>query len=100
MGLARTLLGEAASISVFDSISETSSLVVWLKVELCKLLVDKRSAELKPNDFHDIPKYFLEAIPHVVAMVRAADKKSPREAVEFVLQLLKVITFWVVIIPA
>lgn len=44
----------------------------------------------KPNDFHDFPEYFvLEAIPHAIAMVRAADKKSPREAVEFVLQLLK-----------
>ncbi|XP_042961952.1 transcription initiation factor TFIID subunit 2 isoform X2 [Carya illinoinensis] len=44
----------------------------------------------KPNDFHDFPEYFvLEAIPHAVAMVRAADKKSPREAVEFILQLLK-----------
>ncbi|XP_021905481.1 transcription initiation factor TFIID subunit 2-like, partial [Carica papaya] len=44
----------------------------------------------KPNDFRDFPEYFvLEAIPHAVAMVRAADKKSPREAVEFVLQLLK-----------
>ncbi|XAR63884.1 hypothetical protein NMG60_11024024 [Bertholletia excelsa] len=44
----------------------------------------------KPNDFHDIPEYFvLEAIPNAIAMVRAADKKSPREAVEFVLQLLK-----------
>ncbi|KAL7161014.1 hypothetical protein ACSBR2_041626 [Camellia fascicularis] len=44
----------------------------------------------KPNDFHDIPEYFvLETIPNAIAMVRAADKKSPREAVEFVLQLLK-----------
>ncbi|XP_052179990.1 transcription initiation factor TFIID subunit 2 isoform X2 [Diospyros lotus] len=44
----------------------------------------------KPNDFHDFPEYFvLEAIPNAVAMVRASDKKSPREAVEFVLQLLK-----------
>ncbi|GMH30011.1 hypothetical protein Nepgr_031854 [Nepenthes gracilis] len=44
----------------------------------------------KPNDFHDFPEYFiLEAIPHAVATVRTADKKSPREAVEFVLQLLK-----------
>ncbi|XP_010265284.1 PREDICTED: transcription initiation factor TFIID subunit 2 isoform X2 [Nelumbo nucifera] len=44
----------------------------------------------RPNDFHDFPEYFvLEAIPHAIAMVRAADKKSPREAVEFVLQLLK-----------
>ncbi|XP_057952366.1 transcription initiation factor TFIID subunit 2 isoform X2 [Malania oleifera] len=44
----------------------------------------------KPNDFHDFPEYFvLEAIPHAIAMVRSADKKSPREAVEFVLQLLK-----------
>ncbi|GMY15379.1 transcription initiation factor tfiid subunit 2, partial [Fagus crenata] len=44
----------------------------------------------KPNDFHDFPEYFvLEAIPHAVAMVRSPDKKSPREAVEFVLQLLK-----------
>ncbi|XP_048137584.1 transcription initiation factor TFIID subunit 2 isoform X3 [Rhodamnia argentea] len=46
----------------------------------------------KPNDFRDIPEYFvLEAIPHAVAMVRGADGKSPREAVEFVLQLLKTI---------
>ncbi|GMN57919.1 hypothetical protein TIFTF001_027031, partial [Ficus carica] len=44
----------------------------------------------RPNDFHDFAEYFvLEAIPHAVAMVRAADRKSPREAVEFVLQLLK-----------
>ncbi|XP_043715873.1 transcription initiation factor TFIID subunit 2 isoform X2 [Telopea speciosissima] len=44
----------------------------------------------RPNDFHDFPEYFvLEAIPHAIATVRAADKKSPREAVEFVLQLLK-----------
>ncbi|OVA05041.1 Peptidase M1 [Macleaya cordata] len=44
----------------------------------------------RPNDFHDFPEYFvLEAIPHAIAMVRATDKKSPREAVEFVLQLLK-----------
>ncbi|KAM6569313.1 hypothetical protein CsatB_017298 [Cannabis sativa] len=44
----------------------------------------------KPNDFHDFAEYFvLEAIPHAVAMVRTADRKSPREAVEFVLQLLK-----------
>ncbi|XP_055962233.1 transcription initiation factor TFIID subunit 2 isoform X2 [Mercurialis annua] len=44
----------------------------------------------KPNDFHDFPEYFvLEAIPQAVAMVRSADKKSPREAIEFVLQLLK-----------
>ncbi|XP_028793150.1 transcription initiation factor TFIID subunit 2 isoform X2 [Neltuma alba] len=44
----------------------------------------------KPNDFHDFAEYFvLEAIPHAVAMVRAADRKSPREAVDFVLQLLK-----------
>ncbi|KAK4749006.1 hypothetical protein SAY87_026455 [Trapa incisa] len=44
----------------------------------------------KPNDFRDIPEYFvLEAIPRAVAMVRTADGKSPREAVEFVLQLLK-----------
>ncbi|CAJ1944350.1 unnamed protein product [Sphenostylis stenocarpa] len=53
----------------------------------------------KPNDFHDFAEYFVleylcdskpeVAIPHAVAMVRAADKKSPREAIEFVLQLLK-----------
>ncbi|PKA47148.1 hypothetical protein AXF42_Ash017093 [Apostasia shenzhenica] len=44
----------------------------------------------RPNDFHDVPEYFvLEAIPHAVAVVRAADKKSPREAVEFILMLLK-----------
>ncbi|KAK9198883.1 hypothetical protein WN944_014069 [Citrus x changshan-huyou] len=46
----------------------------------------------RPNDFRDFSEYFvLEAIPHAVAMVRAADNKSPREAVEFVLQLLKFI---------
>lgn len=44
----------------------------------------------KPNDFHDFPEYFvLEAIPHAVATVRTVDNKSPREAVEFILQLLK-----------
>ncbi|XP_048500364.1 transcription initiation factor TFIID subunit 2 isoform X1 [Beta vulgaris subsp. vulgaris] len=44
----------------------------------------------KPNDFHDFSEYFvLEAIPHAVATVRTADKKSPKEAVEFVLQVLK-----------
>ncbi|XP_072992709.1 transcription initiation factor TFIID subunit 2 [Typha latifolia] len=44
----------------------------------------------RPNDFRDVPEYFvLEAIPHAVALIRAADKKSPREAIEFVLQLLK-----------
>ncbi|CAM8974118.1 unnamed protein product [Rhodiola kirilowii] len=44
----------------------------------------------KPNDFHDFPEYFvLEAIPKAIALVRASDKKSPREAVEFILQLLK-----------
>lgn len=44
----------------------------------------------RPNDFRDFSEYFvLEAIPHAIAMVRAADKSSPREAVEFVLQLLK-----------
>uniref|UniRef100_A0A7N0ZVB9 Transcription initiation factor TFIID subunit 2 n=1 Tax=Kalanchoe fedtschenkoi TaxID=63787 RepID=A0A7N0ZVB9_KALFE len=44
----------------------------------------------KPNDFHDFAEYFvLEAIPKALASIRASDKKSPREAVEFVLQLLK-----------
>ncbi|XP_065860685.1 transcription initiation factor TFIID subunit 2 isoform X2 [Euphorbia lathyris] len=44
----------------------------------------------KQNDFHDFPEYFvLESIPQAVAMVRAADNKSPREAIDFVLQLLK-----------
>uniref|UniRef100_A0A0E0B2U2 Transcription initiation factor TFIID subunit 2 n=1 Tax=Oryza glumipatula TaxID=40148 RepID=A0A0E0B2U2_9ORYZ len=44
----------------------------------------------RPNDFHDIPEYFvLEAIPHAVALVRSADKSSPKEAIEFILQLLK-----------
>ncbi|KAJ0987182.1 hypothetical protein J5N97_005538 [Dioscorea zingiberensis] len=44
----------------------------------------------RPNDFHDVPEYFvLEAIPYAVSLVRTADKRSPREAVEFVLQLLK-----------
>ncbi|CAH9064286.1 unnamed protein product [Cuscuta epithymum] len=44
----------------------------------------------KQNDFHDFPEYFvLEAIPHAIASVRTTDKRSPRDAVEFVLQLLK-----------
>ncbi|KAI3820951.1 hypothetical protein L1987_08506 [Smallanthus sonchifolius] len=51
---------------------------------------DEKIGLPKPNDFHDFAEYFvLEAIPHAVAMVRASDKKSPREAVEFILQLLK-----------
>ncbi|WOG82214.1 hypothetical protein DCAR_0101376 [Daucus carota subsp. sativus] len=44
----------------------------------------------KANDFRDYPEYFvLKAIPHAIAMVRSSDNKSPREAVEFILQLLK-----------
>ncbi|GAB2300049.1 hypothetical protein Dimus_034090 [Dionaea muscipula] len=44
----------------------------------------------KPNDFHDFVEYFvLEAIPQAIATVRTTDKKSPKEAVELVLQLLK-----------
>ncbi|XP_074278143.1 transcription initiation factor TFIID subunit 2 isoform X1 [Silene latifolia] len=44
----------------------------------------------KPNNFHDLAEYFvLEAIPHAVATVRTVDNKSPKEAVEFVLQVLK-----------
>ncbi|CAL5064440.1 unnamed protein product [Urochloa decumbens] len=44
----------------------------------------------RPNDFHDIPEYFvLEAIPHAVALVRSSDKNSPKGAIEFILQLLK-----------
>ncbi|THU57785.1 hypothetical protein C4D60_Mb03t07200 [Musa balbisiana] len=44
----------------------------------------------RANSFHEVSEYFvLEAIPHAVALVRASDKKSPREAIEFVLQLLK-----------
>ncbi|KAK1359659.1 Transcription initiation factor TFIID subunit 2 [Heracleum sosnowskyi] len=44
----------------------------------------------KANDFRDFPEYFvLKAIPHAIAMVRSSDNKSPREAVEFILQLLK-----------
>ncbi|KAJ3705784.1 hypothetical protein LUZ61_009489 [Rhynchospora tenuis] len=44
----------------------------------------------RPNDFRDIPEYFvLEAIPHAVALARGANKRSPREAIEFILQLLK-----------
>lgn len=39
---------------------------------------------------HFVRIIFFQAIPHAVAMVRGADGKSPREAVEFVLQLLKV----------
>ncbi|CAH1445980.1 unnamed protein product [Lactuca virosa] len=51
---------------------------------------DEKIGLPKPNDFHDFAEYLvLEAIPHVVALVRAADKKSPREAVDFILQLLK-----------
>ncbi|XP_023767064.1 transcription initiation factor TFIID subunit 2 isoform X2 [Lactuca sativa] len=51
---------------------------------------DEKIGLPKPNDFHDFAEYFvLEAIPHAVALVRAADKKSPREAVDFILQLLK-----------
>ncbi|MCO5592047.1 hypothetical protein L7F22_046041 [Adiantum nelumboides] len=44
----------------------------------------------RPNDFRDFPEYFvLEAVPLAVASVRGADGKSPPEAIEFILQLLK-----------
>ncbi|CAA6664856.1 unnamed protein product [Spirodela intermedia] len=53
-----------------------------------------------PNDFHDVPEYFVQKSfhsiplfapghPHAVALARTADGKSPRDAVEFILQLLK-----------
>ncbi|GKE15917.1 transcription initiation factor TFIID subunit 2 isoform X2, partial [Tanacetum coccineum] len=51
---------------------------------------DEKIGLPKPNDFHDVAEHFvLEAIPHAVALVRGVDMKSPREAVEFILQLLK-----------
>eukprot|EP00250_Pteridium_aquilinum_P006300 c16246_g1_i1 orf=741-4946(+) len=44
----------------------------------------------RPNDFRDLSEYFvLEVIPEAIANVRGADGKSPPEAVEFILQLLK-----------
>lgn len=44
----------------------------------------------RPNDFHDLAEYFvLEVIPGAVAIVRGSDGRSPPEAVEFILQLLK-----------
>ncbi|KAH9296277.1 hypothetical protein KI387_039865, partial [Taxus chinensis] len=44
----------------------------------------------RPNDFRDFPEYFvLEAIPIAISMVRGCDGKSPPEAVDFILQLLK-----------
>ncbi|KAI4968267.1 hypothetical protein ZWY2020_060004 [Hordeum vulgare] len=53
-------------------------------------LASTHRLNIRPNDFHDIPEYFvLEEIPHAVALVRSSDKSSPRQAVEFILQLLK-----------
>ncbi|KAH7306785.1 hypothetical protein KP509_22G030300 [Ceratopteris richardii] len=44
----------------------------------------------KPNDFRDLQEYFvLQAIPVAISNVRGADGKSPPEAVEFILQILK-----------
>ncbi|XP_024359807.1 transcription initiation factor TFIID subunit 2 isoform X2 [Physcomitrium patens] len=44
----------------------------------------------KPNDFHDFSEYFvLEAIPGAIAEVRGNDGKSPLEASEFILHILK-----------
>ncbi|XP_024402345.1 transcription initiation factor TFIID subunit 2 isoform X1 [Physcomitrium patens] len=44
----------------------------------------------KPNDFHDFSEYFvLEAIPGAVAEVRGSDGKSPLEATDFILHILK-----------
>lgn len=44
----------------------------------------------RPNDYHDFSEYFvLEAVPSAIAMVRGRDGKSPSEAINFILQLLK-----------
>lgn len=44
----------------------------------------------RPNDFHDLAEYFvLEVVPDAIANVRGSDGRSPSEAVEFILQLLK-----------
>lgn len=45
----------------------------------------------RPNDFSDFRDYFVDqAIPGAVASVRGSDGFSPLEAVEFLLELLKV----------
>lgn len=44
----------------------------------------------RPNDYHDFSEYFvLEAVPSAIAIVRGRDGKSPPEAIDFILQLLK-----------
>eukprot|EP00249_Psilotum_nudum_P022024 c28343_g3_i2 orf=253-2820(-) len=44
----------------------------------------------RPNDFHDLAEYFvLQVIPGAVAAIRGSDGKSPPEAVDFILQLMK-----------
>lgn len=44
----------------------------------------------RPNDYHDFSEYFvLEAVPSAIATVRGRDGKSPPEAINFILQLLK-----------
>ncbi|KAL8140263.1 hypothetical protein V2J09_006284 [Rumex salicifolius] len=51
---------------------------------------DEATGLPKPNNFNDFSEYFvLQAIPLAVATVRGSDGRSPREAVEFVLQVLK-----------
>ncbi|BBM98136.1 transcription initiation factor TFIID subunit 2 [Marchantia polymorpha subsp. ruderalis] len=44
----------------------------------------------RSNDFHDLAEYLvLEAIPGAVASVRGSDGKSPVEATDFILHILK-----------
>ncbi|ANM58552.1 TBP-associated factor 2 [Arabidopsis thaliana] len=82
----------AAAFALAKTASEESD---WAGLQhLIKFYKSRRfDAEIglpKPNDFRDFPEYFvLEAIPHAIAIVRGAEGKSPREAVEFILQLLK-----------
>ncbi|KAG4190560.1 hypothetical protein ERO13_A07G038666v2 [Gossypium hirsutum] len=109
------VVAQAQAITALESLPELSFSAFWrVRIEAALALASTSSEETdmaglqhlvkfyksrrfdtdiglpKPNDFSDFPEYFvLEAIPHAVATIRAADRKSPREAVEFILQLLK-----------
>uniref|UniRef100_A0A0D3BLA6 Ubiquitin-like protease family profile domain-containing protein n=2 Tax=Brassica oleracea TaxID=3712 RepID=A0A0D3BLA6_BRAOL len=65
-----------------------------IALDIFKVTPECHSKENKDNDenmrTYDSQVTFLSAIPHTIAMVSGVDGKIPREAVEFILQLLKV----------
>nr|XP_025616520.1 transcription initiation factor TFIID subunit 2 isoform X4 [Arachis hypogaea] len=83
----KDVIAQAQAISTLEALPQLSFSVVNA---LNNFLTDSKAFwRVRIEAAFALASSASEAIPHAVAMVRAADKKSPREAIEFVLQLLK-----------